>query len=50
MFHTGTAELKEPTVVVEGELFVADGSDIMDVINDPRRFISLRNVRFLDFV
>ena len=50
MFHTVTAELKEPTVVVEGELFVADGSDIMDVINDPRRFISLRNVRVLDSV
>ncbi len=50
MFHTVTAELKEPTVVIEGELFVADGSDIMDVINDPRRFISLRNVRVLDSV
>ena len=50
MFHTVTAELKEPTVVVEGELFVADGSDIMDVINDPRRFISLRNVHVLDSV
>ena len=50
MFHTVTAELKEPTVVVEGELFVADGSDIMDVVNDPRRFISLRNVRVLDSV
>ena len=50
MFHTVTAELKEPTVVVEGELFVADGSDIMDVINDPRRFISLRSVRVLDSV
>ena len=49
-FHTVTAELKEPTVVVEGELFVADGSDIMDVINDPRRFISLRNVHILDSV
>ena len=50
MFHTVTAELKEPTVVVEGELFVADGSDVMDVVNDPRRFISLRNVRVLDSV
>ncbi len=50
MFHTVTAELKEPTVVIEGELFVADGSDIMDVINDPRRFISLRNVHVLDSV
>ena len=50
MFHTVTAELKEPTVVVEGELFVTDGSDIMDVVNDPRRFISLRNVRVLDSV
>ncbi len=49
-FYAVTAELKEPTVVVEGELFVADGSDIMDVINDPRRFISLRNVRVLDSV
>lgn len=50
MFHTITAELKDPTVVVEGELFVADGSDVMDVVNDPRRFISLRNVRVLDSV
>ena len=50
MFYTVTAELKEPTVVVEGELFVAEGRDIMDVVNDPRRFISLRNVRVLDSV
>ncbi len=50
MFHTVTAELKEPTVVIEGELFVADGSDIMDVINDPRRFISFRNAHVLDSV
>ena len=50
MFHTVAAELKEPTVVVEGELFVADGRDIMDVVNDPRRFISLRDARVLDSV
>ena len=46
-FRAVTAEFKEPAVAVEGELFVADGGDIMGVVNDSRRFISLRDVRFL---
>ena len=37
-------------MTIEGELFVLRPGTVMDVFNDARRFINLRNVRFRDSV
>jgi len=49
-FHAITLRLKEPAVTLEGELFVPQPGTVMDVFNDARRFINLRNVDFRDSV
>ncbi len=45
-----TLSLREPAVAVSGELFVPQPATVMDVINDSRRFINLRNVGFRNSV
>jgi hypothetical protein len=45
-----TVELERPAMSLQGELFVPYDCKTSDVLNDPRRFISLRNVQFLDSV
>jgi len=45
-----TLSLREPAVTVFGELFVPQSATVMDVLNDGRRFINLRNVGFRDSV
>jgi hypothetical protein len=49
-FQSITLSLAEPAVTIEGELFVLRPGTVMDVFNDARRFINLRNVRFRDSV
>jgi len=44
------AELREPETQVIAEVFVPEGATLMSVLNDPRPFISLRNVHFNNFV
>ena len=44
------AELHEPETQVLAEVFVPEGRTVMDVLNDPRPFISMRNVHFSNFV
>ncbi len=44
------AELHEPETQVLAEVFVPEGQTVMDVLNDPRPFISMRNVHFSNFV
>ena len=49
-FQPIALSLTEPTVTIEGELFVPQSGTVMDVLNDARRFINLRNVNFRDSV
>ncbi len=49
-FQAITLRLKEPAVTLEGELFVPQPGTVMDVFNDARRFLNLRNVEFRDSV
>ena len=49
-FHPVTAELKEPAVTIQAELFVPENGTIRAVLNGPRRFINLRNVRFINSI
>jgi len=49
-FQAITLSLKEPAVTLMGELFVPQQATAMDVFNDDRRFINLRNVGFRDSV
>ena len=49
-FRAVTLSLRDTAVTLVGELFVPQPGSTMDVFNDPRRFINLRNVRFLDSV
>ena len=49
-FQAITLSLKEPAVIMMGELFVPQQRTVMDVFNDDRRFINLRNVGFRDSV
>ena len=50
VFEAVTLSLREPAVTVSGELFVPQPATVMDVINDSRRFINLRNVGFRNSV
>ena len=43
-------ELAAPRTVIRANIFVPEGESIGSVLNDERRFISLRNVRFEDSV
>ena len=49
-FRAITLSLAEPAVTIFGELFVPQLGTVMDVFNDGRRFVNLRNVRFRDSV
>ena len=49
-FCSVMAELHEPETQVLAEVFVPEGATVMDVLNDPRPFISMRNVHFSNFV
>jgi hypothetical protein len=49
-FCSVVAELRAPETQVLAEVFVPEGQTVMDVLNDPRPFISLRNVHFSNFV
>ena len=49
-FCSVVAELHEPEVQVIAEVFVPEGLTVIDVLNDPRPFMSLRNVHFSNFV
>ena len=49
-FEAITLSLGEPAVTLSGELFVQQPGNVMDVFNDGRRFMNLRNVRFRDSV
>ena len=49
-FQAVTVTLREASVTLVGELFVPQPGTTMDVFNDARRFINLRNVRFRDSV
>ncbi|MDF1551835.1 MAG: hypothetical protein P1P84_02175 [Deferrisomatales bacterium] len=49
-FVSVVAELHEPQTQVLAEVFVPEGQTVMDVLNDPRPFISMRNVHFSNFV
>ena len=45
-----TLSLSDTAVTLVGELFVPQAGTVIDVCNDARRFINLRNVRFRDSV
>ena len=47
-FETVAVSLKKPVVTLSGELFVPQHVTALDVFNDGRRFINLRNVEFRD--
>ena len=47
-FEAVTVSLKKPAVTLSGELFVPQHVTAIDVFNDGRRFINLRNVGFCD--
>jgi hypothetical protein len=49
-FRSVVAELREPETQMIAEVFVPEGQTVMSVLNDPRPFISLRNVHFNNFV
>ena len=49
-FQAVTVSLKKPATTLSGELFVSQDMTAIDVVNDGRRFINLRNVRFRDSV
>ena len=49
-FRTVTLGLSDTAVTLVGELFVPRAGTVIDVCNDARRFINLRNVRFRDSV
>jgi hypothetical protein len=49
-FHPVVAELHQPETQVIAELYVPEGSSVLEVLNDPRPFVSLRNVHFNNFV
>ena len=40
--------MAHPVKALRGELFVAASADVMDVLNDARPFMNVRNVRFID--
>ena len=50
MFHSVTVEFPHLVKALQGELFVAASADVMDVLNDARPFMNVRNVRFIDSV
>ncbi len=45
-FETVAVSLMKPAMTLSGELFVSQNMTAIDVFNDGRRFINLRNVRF----
>jgi hypothetical protein len=47
-FEAVAVSLKKPVVTLSGELFVPQHVTALDVFNDGRRFINLRNVEFRD--
>ncbi len=47
-FKWVTVELVEPPATLMGELFVPTDAKVTDCLNDPRRFINLKNVTFAD--
>ena len=47
-FEAVENSLKKPVVTLSGELFVPQHVTALDVFNDGRRFINLRNVEFRD--
>ena len=49
-FCSVVAELHEPETQMIAEVFVPDGQTVMDVLNAPRPFLSMRNVHFSNFV
>jgi hypothetical protein len=50
-FRPVVAELREPEAQqMIAEIFVPEGSSLRDLFSDPRPFISLRNVQFINFV
>ena len=48
VFHPVVIELTRPDVVLHGELFILADTEVADVLNDSRRFISVRNAQFVD--
>lgn len=48
--RTVNVELEEPSMSLRGELFVPYDCKASDMLNDTRRFLSLRDVRFIDSV
>ena len=50
VFCPVVAELHEPETQVLAEVFVPEGLTLLDVLNDQRPFVSLRNVHFSNFV
>ena len=49
-FHSVVAEFGSPVLALKGELFVAATANLLDVLNDPRPFVNLRNVVGIDSV
>jgi len=47
-FHRVTMTFCNGTEALEGEVFTPASSDVMDILNDPRPFISVRHVCFVD--
>ena len=47
-FEAVAVSFKKPVVTLSGELFVPQHLTALDVFNDGRRFINLRNVEFRD--
>ena len=47
-FHSVVAEFSPPVQPLRGELFVAATANLLDVLNDPRPFVNLRNVVVID--
>jgi hypothetical protein len=47
-FQPVTAVLRERIGTLEGEMFIADGATLQAALNRSRRFIKLRNVRFVN--
>ncbi len=48
MFHPVTIVFSLPAVTLPGELFVPAQTHLVDVLNDSRRFLSVRNTTFID--
>lgn len=46
MFTVIAVELRSPALRMEGVIFTPEGETPYEVVNDSRRFISLRNVQF----